>query len=98
MERAIPAPACSINASAEMPRAKAASSAARICAGVMIGECNLVVGVRRFFFFFVAAVELSFFVLLLVLFFFVLEDDFLRLALFFEDRLERSGSARTKSL
>jgi len=49
------------------------------------------------FFFFVAAVELSFFVLL-VLFFFVLEDDFLRLALFLEDRLERSGSARTKSL
>src|SRR6476646_2649112 len=47
--RAIPAPACSSNASAEMPRAKAASSAARICAGVTIGECNLIVGVRRFF-------------------------------------------------
>ena len=62
-------------------------------------EDEITVSVRSAgFFFFVAAVELSFFVLLLVLFFFVLEDDFLRLALFFEDRLERSGSARTKSL
>ena len=46
-----------------------------------------------FFFFFVAAVELSFFVLLLELFFFVVEDDFLRLALFFE-RSDSNAPAR----
>jgi len=47
--RAMPSPACSINASAVIPRAKAASSAVRICAGVMMGECNLFVSVRLFF-------------------------------------------------
>src|SRR3954463_11071351 len=47
--RAMRSPACSINASAVIPRAKAASSAVRICAGVMMGECKLFVSVRLFF-------------------------------------------------
>src|SRR5436189_803110 len=38
--RATPAPALSINASTSTPLAKAASSAARICAEVKIGEFN----------------------------------------------------------
>src|SRR5437764_3183345 len=38
--RAIPAPAWSISASTSMPRAKAASSAARISAELTIGESN----------------------------------------------------------
>src|SRR6266705_788527 len=38
--RATPAPAWSINASTSTPRAKAASSASRICAEVKIGESN----------------------------------------------------------
>src|SRR6267143_5559542 len=98
--RATPAPAWSIRDSTSIPRAKAASSAARISAELTIGESNQSSDFFFRLFFFLGRSSSS----SLLLFFFRLDvwwvtlEDF-RCFEYFDLRLERSrtASARTKS-